>query len=138
MRSLKISCVNRASEATEIFSFPAKLFLQIADAPDLLVRRIERIENDALLDFPRARFDHHDRRIGPGNDEIEIGEIALGVRRIDDDLAIHVADANRADRVEERDLGEDKRGRCRVDGQNIGIVRPSAESTSAMICVSLR
>src|SRR5438067_1386201 len=66
----------------------AQLVLQRADAPDLRVRGFERVEDDGLVDFARARFDHHDRVAGAGHDEVEVGQVALRIGRIDDDLSV--------------------------------------------------
>ena len=86
------------------------------------MRRVERIEHDALVDFARSRFDHDDCLLGPGDDQVEIGEVALRVRRIDDDLAVQISDPHRADGRGERNLRHDQRRRSGVDGQNVGIV----------------
>src|SRR5438105_3891866 len=48
--------------------------------------------------------------------------VAVRVRRVDDELAVEVADAHGADRVREGDLGDDQRGRGGVDGQDVGVV----------------
>ena len=49
-------------------------------------------------------FDHHDRVIGAGDDHLDVGALEIVEARIDDKLAIDVADANRADRTFERNL----------------------------------
>ena len=102
--------------------FGAQLELQRAEAADLVVRGLEGIEDDALVDFARAGFDHDDRVRRTGHDEVEVGEIALRVGRIDDDLAVDVADAHGGDRIREGNLGDHQRRRGGVDGEDVGIV----------------
>ena len=59
---------------------------------------------------------------GADDDQVEVGDVALAVGRVEDDLAVDQADAHRADGVVERDLGEDERRRGAVDRQDVGIV----------------
>ena len=87
----------------------AKIVLQRADSFDLGMRGVEGIEHDAFIDFARARFHHHDRVGGAGDDQVEIGEIALLICRIDHDLSVEIADAHGTDRVMERNLADHQR-----------------------------
>ena len=100
----------------------AKIVLQRADSFDLGMRGVEGIEHDAFIDFARARFDHDDRVGGAGDDEIEIGQIALLICRIDHDLSVEIADAHGADRLHERNLADHERRRCGVDREDVRIV----------------
>ena len=102
--------------------FGAELELQRAEAADLGVRGLEGVEDDALVDFARAGFDHDDRVRRTGHDEVEVAEIALRVGRVDDELAVDVADADGRDRIRERNLGDHQRRGGGVDGEDIGIV----------------
>ena len=86
------------------------------------MRGVEGIEHDALIDFARARFHHHDGVGGAGDDEIEIGQIALLICRIDHDLSVEIADAHGADWLHERNLADHERRRCGVDREDVRIV----------------
>ena len=47
---------------------------------------------------------------------------ALGIGGVDDELAIHAAHADCANRGAEGNVGESQRARCRIDADHIGIV----------------
>ena len=72
-------------------------------------------------------LDHHDRDVGlalvlddaAGDDHVEDGALELGVRREADPLAVDQGDADAADRTAERDAGELRRHRCRVDRDDV-------------------
>ena len=96
--------------------------LGLADGlPELLLEVDERLErpvaeqdglgHDVLGQELRAGLDHHDRVAGAGDDQVELGVLELAVRRVDDELAVDPADADRADRAVERDLADRQRRR---------------------------
>ncbi len=62
------------------------------------------------------------RGLRAGDDQVEIGALQLLVRRVDDELAIDPADANRADRPVERDLADREGGRRGDGAEDVGVV----------------
>ena len=66
---------------------------------DRRVRVLERLDDLLLGDFLGARFDHHDRVLGAGDDQVERAALALLEGRIDDELAVDQADADAGDRA---------------------------------------
>ena len=100
------------------------------------MRGLERLDDLLLGHFLRARLDHHQAVLAAGDDEIELALFALLEGRVDDVLAVDEADADAGDRLLEGNLGErERRGRA-GDREHVGVVLLSADSTSAMICVS--
>ncbi len=100
----------------------AQFELEGAEAFDLSVSGVKGVEDDRLVDLAGSGFDHHDRVGRAGDDQIEVGKVALGVRGVDDDLTINRADAHGADRVWEGDFGDDQSGRGGVDGEDVRVV----------------
>ena len=72
--------------------------------------------------FLRARFDHHDAVGGADDHDVQQALAHLIVGGIDDELAVDLAHAHRADGAEERNIGKRQRGRCAVDAENVGII----------------
>ena len=62
-----------------------------------------------LGDLVRARLDHEDGLVGARDDEVEVGLELLLLRRVDDEVAVHLADPHGADRRRERDVGHHQR-----------------------------
>jgi hypothetical protein len=78
----------------------AQLVLDGADLLDLGVGDVERVEDLGLGDLARAGLHHEDRVLGAGDDEVEVGLLEeLLLRRVDDEVALHLADADGADRA---------------------------------------
>jgi len=75
----------------------------------------DRLRHDVLRQELRSSLDHHDRVARAGDDEVELRALEVAVGRVDDELAVDPADADRADRAEERDLA-DRQRRGRGDG----------------------
>ncbi len=100
--------------------------LQLVDRGDELldgrVRRFERADHFLLGDFPGAGLDHQDAVGAAGDDEIQRALLALAIGRIDDDAAVHDADADAGDRLLERDLRQRERGGCAGNRQHVGVV----------------
>ena len=63
----------------------------------------DRVDQVLLRDLPGAALDHDDGVFGAGDDEVEVRLVALGVGRVEDELAVEASDADRADRRVERD-----------------------------------
>jgi hypothetical protein len=81
-----------------------------AELLDLGVRDVERVEDLGLGDLARAGLHHEDRVLGAGDDEVQVGLLEeLLLRRVDDEVALHLADADRADGRGQRDGREHER-----------------------------
>ena len=94
---------------------PWRLLLEVDERDHRPVREHDRLGRDILGEDLDAHLDHHDRVAGACDDEVELGVAELGVRRVEDVLAVDVADAHGADRALERDLA-DRQGGGRGDG----------------------
>ena len=86
------------------------------------VGELERLDELRFRNLLGGAFDHDDVVFRADVNQIEIAFVALLVRRIGDELAIHATDAHRADRSGERNVGNGERGRGAVDRENVGIV----------------
>ncbi len=101
-----------------------ELALQRAELLDLRVGDVERVEDLRLGDLVGARLDHQDRLLGAGHDQVEVGgrlgvgeQVGLG--RVDDEVAVDLADAHRAHRGGQRDVGDHQRGRGAVHREDV-------------------
>ena len=56
--------------------------------------------------FEGAGFDHDDRLVGAGHDQVHLAELLIGDRWVHDELAVEQTDAHAGDRVHERNLGD--------------------------------
>ena len=119
----------------------AGLLHQLADGGgDLLAAVVAELDGVQHLGFGgllRAGFHHHDAVFGAGDDDVDLGGLGLFVGGIGDQLAVHHADANAAQHVMERNIGDGER-RARADDGRAwrGRASGSAESTMPMTCVS--
>ena len=119
--------------SNSFFSLPTlrgELALQRAQLLDLRVGDVERVEDLGLGDLVGARLDHQDRLLGAGDDQVEV-RAALGVAvtaasggqvllaGVDDEVAVDLADAHRADGRRERDVGDHHRGRGAVHREDV-------------------
>ncbi len=87
-----------------------QLTLERAELLDLAVGDVERVEDLRLGDLARAGLDHQDRVLGAGDDQIEVArpeQVLLA--RVDDEVAVDLADPHRADRSRQRDVGDHQR-----------------------------
>ena len=82
----------------------------------------DAVEDQLLGELVGPRLDHHHRLFGADDHEVEVGDVALAVGRVDDHLAVDQPDPHRADRVVEGDVGEHQRRRGAVDRQDVGVV----------------
>ena len=55
----------------------------------------DRLGHDVLGQELRAGLDHHDRVARAGDDQVELRLLELAVGRVDDELAVDPADADR-------------------------------------------
>ena len=88
----------------------------------VLMRELERLHEVRFRNFVGRAFDHDDVVFQSHVNQIEIALLALGVSRVCDELAVHAANAHRADRPGKRNVRNAKRGRRAVDRENIRIV----------------
>ena len=96
-----------------------QLALRGAELLDLVVRDLERVEHLGLGDLVGTGLDHQDRVVGAGDDQVELGLGDVGLGRVDDELALELADAHRADLRRERDVGQRQRGRGAVHREDV-------------------
>ncbi len=81
----------------------------------------DRAEHDVFAEELGFGFDHQHRIRGAGDDEIEIGRLELGLRRIQEVLAVRVTDARGADRSLERNAGQRQRGGRADQRRNVAV-----------------
>ena len=84
-----------------------------ADLLDFGVAEFDRVDDRLFFYFFGAGLDHHDAFGGADHHDVQQAVAHLGVGRIDDELAIDQADANRADRAEERNVGNGQSAQMR-------------------------
>ncbi len=102
----------------------------------MFVREFERFNEIGLWHFIRRPFDHEDIVFYTHINKIEIALRALRVRGVGDELAIHAADAHSADRAGKRNVGNAKRCRSAIKGENIGIIFTiRAEKQTDDLCI---
>ena len=90
----------------------AQLLLEVDERRDRPVGEHDRLGHHVLGQDLDARLDHHDRVAGAGDDEVELRLDELARGRVEDELAVDVADVDGADRALERDLADrQRRGR---------------------------
>ncbi len=82
----------------------------------------DRLQHLLLGELVGGGLHHHHRLAGAGDHQVEVGDVALAVGGIDDQLAVDHPDADGADRVVEGDLGQRQRRRGAVDGEDVGVV----------------
>ena len=102
--------------------FFRELIDRLDDLFDLALRELDRAEEIFLADLFAAAFDHHDRIGRAGDDDVHAAGDVLVERRIDDVLAVFVAsDANRGNRLLERNVAERERRAGRADADDVGV-----------------
>ena len=97
-------------------------FLHLADRRDRFLADGQRLDQHRLGDLAGLGFDHRDRVLGAGDDEVEVGDFELREGWLEDQLAVDVPDPHRGDRSVEGDVGDAERGRCRNRAQRVGRV----------------
>ena len=83
------------------------------DLLDLGMGEFDGCQNDFFRLLLRARLDHHDAVLVADNHDVHRGLCALGISGIDDELPIHAAYANGANRGAERNITESQCARLR-------------------------
>ena len=113
--------VDRRSRDLELLlrRLRGQLVLGGAELLDRAVGDVERVEHLRLGDLVRARLDHQDRLVGARDHEVEVGRELLLLGRVDDEVALDLADAHCADRGRERDVGDHQGGRRAVHREDV-------------------
>ena len=107
-------------EPLRLAGLRAQVHLRLAELDDLAVRELERLEDLLLGNLVRARLDHRQPFLRADDDQVELAVVlALAQGRVERQLAFDEADADGADRPEERHRREHKRGGCPVDAEDV-------------------
>src|SRR5690606_20366798 len=77
-------------------NFSNELVLQLDDLADVLVRHLDGLNHLLFRDLDGLALDHHDGVIGTGHHHVEHALIALEERRVDEELIVLHAHADRA------------------------------------------
>ena len=81
---------------------------------------IERVEDLGLGDLVGARLDHRDAIEGAGDDQVEVGVLEqILLVGVDDEVAVDLADADRADGGGHGRAGKLQRGGGAVDREDV-------------------
>ncbi len=98
----------------------AQVVDHVADALDLAVGELERLQHRLFGDLVGAGLDHRQRVARADHDQVEIGVlVGLLECRIDDELAVDPRHANSAHRAEERQRRDRERGGRAVDAEDV-------------------
>ena len=76
----------------------------------LVVRQLDGTVHRVVIDLVRARLDHNDLLAGGDNGHVKVGDLALLARGVEDQLAIHETDLQRADRTVPGNVGDGEGG----------------------------
>ena len=107
-------------EPLRLARLPAQVLLRLADLHDLAVCELESLEDLLLGDLVRARLDHRQPFLRADDDQVELVVVlALAQGRVDREPALDEADADGADRAEERQRREHQRCRGAVDAEDV-------------------
>jgi hypothetical protein len=93
--------------------------LRGAQLPDLAVGDVEGVEDLGLGDAGGAGLDHQDRLVGAGDDQVELQLLVALLGRIDDEVALELADADGADVGGDRDRRDRQRRGGAVHRQDV-------------------
>ena len=98
---------------------------QLADGLDgglhLLVAEHHRAQHDVLAEQVGFRLHHEHRAGGTGHDQVQIGAVQLGGRRVEHVLAVDVAHARGADRALEGRAGQGQRRGGADQGRDVAV-----------------
>ena len=87
-----------------------------------VVGQVQPFDELLLGDLERGTFDHHDRVLGAGHDDVHVGELELLEGGVDDPFVLNPADPDSGDRSLPRDRREqDRRGRAE-HAPHVGVV----------------
>ena len=107
-------------EPLHLADLAAQVLLRLAELADLLMREVERLEEDVLGHLFGAGLDHRQAVLRADDDQVErrLLEVLL-VRRVEDELAVDATDAHGADRPEERERRDHQGGGRPVDAEDV-------------------
>ena len=112
----------RLDLALRFADFVAQFVDGLADLLDLGVAEFDGVEHGVFVHFFRARLDHHDAVGGSDDHDVQQALAHLVVGGVHDKRAVDQADAHRADRTEERNVGKRQRRGGAVDAEHVGII----------------
>ena len=96
-----------------------ELDLRGAQLLDRGVRDVQRVEDLGLGHLVGAALDHQDGLVGTSDDEIHVRRQQLLVRRVDDEVALDLADADGAHGRRVRNIRDHERGGRAVHGEDV-------------------
>ena len=117
--------LDRRLEVRDSLGLPDRLLELLLEVDERLERAVaeeDGLGHDRLGQQLCAGLDHHDRVARTGDDQVELRVGELGVRGVDDELAVDPSDADRGNRAEERDLADRQRGRRGERADDIRVV----------------
>src|SRR5690348_10196045 len=107
-------------EPLRLAGLAAQVLLRLAQLDDLAVRELERLEDRVLGDLLASGLDHRQAVLRADDDEVEARLVLhRAERRVDDELAVDLSDADRAHRAEERQRRDHQRRGGAVDAQDV-------------------
>ena len=118
MRSPWLASSSSVSSESSHFGLPTRRrssSCSLAELLDLRVREVEGLEELVLGHLVRAGLDHRQAFLRPDDDQVELGGLDVGERRVDDELAVEHADPDGAHGAEERQRRDHQRRRGAVD-----------------------
>src|SRR5437867_6963757 len=95
--------------------FVAKFVNRATNLFDLCVGELNRIHYGFFFNFLRTRLDHYNAFSCADDHDIQQAVTHLAVGRIDDETAVYQADAHRANRPLERNIGNRQSSGCRSE-----------------------
>jgi hypothetical protein len=114
--------LRRLHLALGLAHFRAKVVDGGANLLDFRMPELDRIEHGVFFHFFGARLDHHDTVGSTDNHDVDQTLAHLVIRGIHHELPVDQADANRAQRTKERNVGNRQGARRAVDAQHVRIV----------------
>ena len=96
-----------------------QLDLRGAQLLDRGMRDVQRVEDLGLGHLVGAALDHQHGLVGTSDDEIHVGGEELLLGRVDDEVAVDLADAHGADGRRVRNVGDHQRGGRAVHRQDV-------------------
>ena len=83
---------------------------------------LDGAQNVGFRDLLRAGFHHHDAAVGARHHDVQLRFAAFAVSRVGQVPAVLHANANAAEDMLERNIGNGQRGTGAADGQGVGIL----------------
>ena len=86
----------------------------------LVVGKLDGLIHGVVVDLVRAGLDHNDLLAGGNDGDVKVGDLALLARGVEDKLAVHKADLERADRAIPGNIGDSKGSGGADQGRDLG------------------